>query len=142
LPRTWTITVPRWHPARLNQLLHAHWAKAARMKKSDRDLIAVYCRQAGVPPAAGKRRVSLVLTLGPRQRAADVDAYWKSLLDGLTAAGMLLDDDRFGVELGAVDFVRGKERATAILLADLPAVEQMAGREPREGATDVHRAQD
>jgi Holliday junction resolvase RusA-like endonuclease len=75
----------------------------------------------GVPPAAGKRRVSLTLTLAPRQRGADPDAYRKSLLDALTHAGMLLDDNRQGVELGPVQFIRGEHKATAILLEDVPS---------------------
>jgi len=115
---THTLTVDGWHPARLNQLL-AHWAVRARLKRADREMVALHARLAGVPPATGKRRVSLVLTLGPRQRGGDPDAYWKSVLDALVHAGLLLDDNRQGVELGRVAFRRGEIKATRIVLEDV-----------------------
>jgi hypothetical protein len=115
---TYTLTIPSWHPARLNQLLGSVRARI-RLKKSDRELVTWYSKAAGIPLANGPRRVSLRITLGPRQRAGDPDAYWKSTLDALVCAGLLLDDSRKWVQLGDVLFERGPERMTAIVLEDL-----------------------
>jgi hypothetical protein len=115
---TYRLTVPDWHPAKLNQLL-GHWAQRHRLKRGDRQLVWYYARLAGIPPAVLPRRVSLRITLGPRERAGDPDSYWKSLLDSLVHCGLLLDDNRQGVELGTVEFHRGQERATEITLEDL-----------------------
>jgi Holliday junction resolvase RusA-like endonuclease len=116
---THVLTIPSRHPTRLNELLHVHWGKAARLKRQDRFMVAHHARLQGIPPATAKRRVSLVLTLAPRQRAGDPDAYWKSTLDALVHADLLLDDNRQGVELGTVEFQRGPMRGTEIRLEDL-----------------------
>ena len=112
------LRIDRWQPARLNQLL-AGWKTAYRLKKVDRNMIGHYCKSNQIPIAQGPREVNLLITLGPKQRAGDPDSYWKSLLDALVKADMLIDDNRQYVRLGAVDFVRGDERATLISLTDL-----------------------
>jgi Holliday junction resolvase RusA-like endonuclease len=71
------------------------------------------------PLATSKRRVDLRITLGPRQREGDEDNWWKSVLDALVHAKMLIDDNRRWCERGEVSFERGKERATLIELTDL-----------------------
>jgi hypothetical protein len=113
------LAIDRWQPTRLNQLLHEHWGKANRRKKADRELVGFYALIGKVPPATGPRRVSLRITLAPGQRAGDPDSYWKSTLDALVGVGLLLDDNRQNCELGGIDFDRGPERSTAILLEDL-----------------------
>src|SRR4051812_7545214 len=113
---TYTLTIEGWHPARLNDLLRGHWSRGHRLKKADRQIVGLAARLQGIPPATGKRRVSLTITLGPRQRAGDVDAYQKSLLDSLVQAGLLTDDNRQGVELAPVQFERGPGRSTTIIL--------------------------
>ncbi len=113
------LVIEGWHPARLNLLLGGHWSQGHRLKRADRQMIALAAKLQGIPPATGKRRVSLTLTLAPRQRAGDPDSYFKSLLDALTHAGLLLDDNRQGVELGKVTFERGPVRQTTVLLEDL-----------------------
>jgi hypothetical protein len=112
------ITIPGWRPATVNQLLRTVRGRI-RYKKLDRALITAYGRLAAVPPATVRRRVSAHITLGPGQKAADPDAYWKSLLDALVQAGMLVDDDAEGVEFGPVTFGRGPSWGTAIALEDL-----------------------
>ena len=97
---TYRLVIEGWHPARLNQLLAGHWSRCHRLKRADRQLVGLESKLQGIPPATGKRRVSLTLVLGPRQRAGDPDSYFKSLLDALTHAGMILDDNRQSVELG------------------------------------------
>jgi len=114
-----TVRIPNWVPARLNQLLGGHWAKAARLKRADRDTLALAFRQ--TPRATGRRRVAFTITLGPRMRAGDSDAYFKSLLDGLVQCGQLVDDNRQGVILQMPEFDRGQVKATTIMLEDEPA---------------------
>ncbi len=117
---THVLIIDRWHPARLNQWDGRHWSVRSAAKKLDREMIGFFARVQGIPPATGKRRVSLRLTLAPRQRAPDPDSFFKSVLDALVHAGMLLDDNRQGVELGEVSFMRGAARRTEIMLEDVP----------------------
>lgn len=117
---TYRVEIPGWHPARLNQLLDRCWQRAYRRKKADLKVVAAYVRVVQrVPKAAGKRRVSLTIRLGPRQRAGDPDAYWKSLLDALVGCGLLVDDSRQWVELAPVSFERGERAATVLVIEDL-----------------------
>ena len=34
-----SLVIDGWHPSRLNQLMGCHWGKAARLKKSDREIV-------------------------------------------------------------------------------------------------------
>jgi hypothetical protein len=95
------LVIDLWHPARLNQCDGTHGTKRHRLKKADRELIGVLARITEIPPATGRRRVSLRLTLAPRQRADDPDDYGKSALDVPVGAGLLIDFNRQGVELVA-----------------------------------------
>ena len=113
------LRIERWQPAPLNSLINCHWATAARRKRVDKNMIAHYCKTARIPLAPGPREVSLLVTLGPKQRAPDPDSLWKSTLDALVHAGMLIDDNRQYVRQGSVDFERGSERATLITLTDI-----------------------
>lgn len=101
------LTIPNWHPVRLNQLLGCHWARRGRLKRQDRNLVAVYARLGCIPQARGRRRVGLTLTMAPRQRCPDPDCFWKSLNDALVHAGLLVDDGPKWCELGRVRFQRG-----------------------------------
>ncbi len=116
---TQLLTIPGWHPARLNELMHCHFATRAKRKRIDRDMVAGYALLNGTTKAEGKRRVFLHLTLAPKQRAGDPDAYWKSLLDALVHAGLLTDDNRQGCEIESVTFARGEKRKTATILEDI-----------------------
>ena len=113
------ILVEYWHPVKLNELLGSHWAVAAKRKRIDRLAVGLAFCNSGVEIAGCKRRVSLLLTLVPRQRAGDPDCYWKSTLDALVACGALKDDSRQWCELGTVEFRRGAARETLISLEDL-----------------------
>ncbi len=112
------LTIEGFLPARLNELL-GHWSRGWRLKRRDRDIIALAARLQRIPVATGKRRVSLTIILAPRQRAADPDAFWKSTNDALVACGLLLDDNRQHCELGTVAFQRGTQMATEIVLEDV-----------------------
>ena len=116
---TFKLRIDRWQPATVNKLINAHWATAGRLKRVDKNIISHYCQHNRIPKAQGPRQVSLTITLAPRQRAGDPDAYWKSILDALVHAGMLVDDNRQYVRIGPVTFERGAERATLIELVDL-----------------------
>ena len=113
-----TLFIPTWHPATTNQLLDNRW-KAARLKRSDREMVTWYCRITKMPYATGIRRVNLTIVLKPGQRAADPDAYWKSSLDALVHAGMLVDDNRQHVELMPARFERSTEWGTRVVFEDL-----------------------
>lgn len=115
---TWTVRIAGWHPARINELL-GDWRRASRRKKQDRVAIALPVSLAKVPRATGKRRVSVEIVLGPRQRGGDPDAYHKSLLDALKHCGAILDDRRQCVELTPVTYSRGPQRATVVTLEDV-----------------------
>lgn len=114
------VEIPKWHPARLNAIV-GHWGKRSRLKKADRELVWAYTRN--IAPAAGKRRVSLIIVLAGRQKVCDPDAYWKSLLDALVQARMLVDDSPEWVELGPVEFMWARDttysQGTIILLDDI-----------------------
>ena len=112
------LLIPRWHPATINELLRGVKTRI-RLKKVDRNIICTYCFYHRIPVATGQRRVDLLITLGPRQKGADPDAFWKSLNDALVQAKLLVDDSRRWVQLGSVTFERGAERATTITLTDL-----------------------
>lgn len=126
----WAVMVQGWQPARLNEYVGRHWAVGARKKKFDRELVAACCLGAGVPRAEGKRRVGLVIQLGPRQKGGDPDSYWKTVLDALVACGALVNDNKEGVELLPVEYTRGATRATIILLEEVH-VNNVQRAEPR-----------
>lgn len=77
----WEIVLSGHHPVTLNRLLGCHWAIAAKRKKGWMRAIGLF--SAHVPKATGKRRVSLKVTLAPRQRAFDPDATTKASSDSL-----------------------------------------------------------
>lgn len=115
---THMIHIQGWQAVTVNELLAAgRWAWT--LKKKDRKRIAAHVALLGLPPATGKRRVTLTLTMGKRQRTPDPDGVFKSLLDALVHAKMLVDDNKEGLQLMPVRFERGAEKATTILLEDM-----------------------
>ncbi len=116
---THRLRIENWQPTPVNKLLNCHWATAGRRKKVDKNLICAYCLKNRVPIAQGPREVNLLITLSPKQRACDPDAYWKSTLDALVHARMLIDDNRQYRRRGTIEFDQGPERATLIELVDL-----------------------
>ena len=116
------IVIPDWRPATLNELLSGRtWHKAARLKRADRDTVAVYANLSGVRAGMErrKRRVDVLVRPAIGRRKADRDAYWKSLLDALVHAGLLVDDaDRWCVPGDVEHTLKGPPR-TEITLTDL-----------------------
>lgn len=119
LPGRWTVVIPNWHPTGLNELLCLHWAARRRRKRSDADLIAVYCGRAQVAAASRRRRITQRLTLAGNDRRRDDDNAWKSLLDSLVYARVLVDDGPDWVEKRPLEFERGRERKTTLVIEDL-----------------------
>ena len=111
------IEIPNWRPMPLNKLMNCHWRKRQRLKKDDRDMVMSYCHRK--PKATCKRRVTLTIHLGKGQRKCDPDAYWKTTLDALVHAEMLVNDTSRWVELIPVVQTRGDWVGTTIELEDL-----------------------
>lgn len=111
------IQIPDWHPARVNQLLTVHWAKASELKKRDSNMIWAYSRT--TPKATTKRSVSLTIIVSGRGRKPDPDAFTKSLNDALVHNKLLVDDSAKWVVNQPVQIVSGKKKATWITLEDL-----------------------
>lgn len=115
------IEIPGWHPVTNNKLLGTHPKARGKLKAADSWTVAACLMAARVPKAEAKRRVELTIILRPGQRGADVDAYWKSLLDALVNAGALVDDNRHWCEYRTPAYERGtaREWGTRIVLEDV-----------------------
>ena len=115
------LEIPRWHPAKTNQLYRGHWSEKRKLKQFDKLIVSLLAKEQRIPSASGKRRVTLVVVLPPKARGGDVDAYAKSLLDALTHARLLVDDRKEYAELAPVQYERGTafEWGSRILLEDL-----------------------
>lgn len=119
---THRIEIPNWHPTKLNDMIGVHRNTKHALRKADDQMIAAYAMRDHVPMAAGKRRVSLEITITPRQRA-DEDCFWKSTLDALVNCQRLQGDDPARCQVGTCTIVKGDERKTVIILEDAgPAV--------------------
>jgi hypothetical protein len=117
---THELTLPDYHPPTLNQLTRGTRRDRIALGVEVRQMVGAYCYLQKVRLATGKRRVTIIITLAKGQRAADVDAYHKGILDALRCAGLLRDDSRQWCELAPVQFERGERRMTRIVLEDLP----------------------
>ena len=113
----YTIKIPNWRPTPLNQIMGAHWAVGHKRKKADANIIRCYTRH--LPTAECKRVVSLKMILGKGQRKFDDDAPWKSLLDALVQAKMLVDDSPKWCAFTAPEYERGEMPYTIITLTDI-----------------------
>lgn len=67
-----------------------HWSVSAKLKKSDRDIVAVYARH--VTEATGPRRVSIMLVLPKGKKCPDEDSLEKSTWDALVQCKRLVND--------------------------------------------------
>ena len=118
-PAVYRVAIPGWRPALLNEYVGRHWSVGARLKKRDRKFVGVAVVAHGVPLARCKRRVTLTIVLGPRQRQCDPDAPWKSLLDALKACGALVDDSPDWCEVAPLVIERGARLESYIELTDI-----------------------
>ncbi len=93
--------------------------KRIKLKKSDHEMVAAYAKKDGIPKASGKRRLSLIITLSGRQKEADIDSMNKVALDACVACGLLLGDRAKEAEWGGVEYQRGLEGGTLLILEDI-----------------------
>ncbi len=86
---TWTIVLPR--PIRsLNVSSRTHWSSYARERKWWTVALSGWSMAARIPPAEGKRRVTLVRVYSGRQRELDEDNLQggsKCVIDALKPCG-------------------------------------------------------
>lgn len=114
--RAWySLEIPA-HPPTLNQLMRGKLQSRMRLSKTWRSVVAALWDGT---KATSKRRVWITIILGPRQRGADPDAYFKATGDALVACGALVDDSKEWVEWLPVQYGRGKSPRTIIELDDL-----------------------
>jgi hypothetical protein len=92
-PGRWVLMITEWHPVLLNKLIKAQWAKQAKFKEHDYEVVLAEALIQGVgkvdPLSPRKRRVCI--RIGGK-RLGDPDNYLKSLLDALVRAELLVDD--------------------------------------------------
>lgn len=115
--RSWTLRIPGWRPTPLNRLL-GHWAKGARRKKADAEMIVFAVMMGGIPAATEKRTVRLHVVWGPGQRKTDKDSFAKSLLDALQLAGAIRGDSERWVSFPEPTYSRGDELVTFITIEE------------------------
>jgi Holliday junction resolvase RusA-like endonuclease len=116
---THTLALENWHPVRINQWIGEHWRVRHKLANDQAAVIALEARNAGIPKATGRRRVSLELHGWPRGRFPDRDAFDKLLLDALVKAGLLTDDSDEGLAgRMEVNLVRSKIRRTILTLEE------------------------
>lgn len=113
------ILIPDWRPTTINTLLGMHWNKRRKAKRADEAMIYYHVRGTDIPAATTKRRVSMVMAYFGRQKERDGDACWKTVLDGLVKADMLIDDNPRWCEQGTVGQMRTDKEYTIIILEDM-----------------------
>jgi len=120
-PGRFVMTIEKYQPVMLNQMMGKHPMKIHRLKQIDKDTIAAEAVRQQIPKAYYKRRVLLRVILSPSQkRMPDPDAFDKSLLDALVSCGLLVDDSKKWLEMPEPEYERGKDKATIITLEDIP----------------------
>jgi hypothetical protein len=114
------ILIENWWPPSANDFRGRHWSAERKAKKEAYDFISTYVRNlGGVPAARGRRRVTLVRVLGPRQRGRDTDNEQKALRDALRAAGVIVNDDPRWLVFPEPLTERGARRATRLIIEDI-----------------------
>jgi Holliday junction resolvase RusA-like endonuclease len=92
----WVARILDWRPVSDN--LRARGVKAwAAAKKRDREVIRELL-VGRIPPATGRRKVSLVVTKKSRRGVTDPSNLLKSTLDSLVSCGLLVDDSQQWLE--------------------------------------------
>lgn len=114
---TYILTIPGWHPSKVNEYRNRHWSVGARMRKRAEIHLATAALVGSVPRATTPRRVKLVLSGWARGGPfPDRDAHEKHFLDAMCACGLLVDDSpRWLVGRVEVEYQRGRKETTVIL---------------------------
>ncbi len=119
-PKRYVIEVPNYRPPTSNALFRAKFRGRMALERECKQFVAFYGSH--VPKAAGKRRVSMAVTLAVRQRMPDADENaLKAVLDALVACQLLVDDSRVWCECVPTEFVLSRKRQphTLITLEDV-----------------------
>lgn len=141
------VTMPNFRPQSLSTLMHIHFRKAAKLKDREKAVISQALAKAGVTGAIGRRRLHMIIQLGPRQRMFDDDNPWKGLKDALKTCGAIFADTRFGVQHSMepeYSPIRGEVPSTTIILEDIEALEWVSpkpAKKPRKGKGDAKRGE-
>jgi len=90
-PGSWTVVIPGWIPANKNLKARGPW-KWHRARKRDNTVIATALVLAGVPPAWGKRRVSLAAEKQNARNLPDPQNLEESFFDSLECGKFLIKD--------------------------------------------------
>jgi len=114
------IELPGVMPPPLNALMRGKLKDRIRLGKRWRAEVAFAVRAQAIPEAAGKRAVSIVVTLPPGRRAIDPDALYKATGDALVDCRRLRGDSHLWVRWESVRFFRGADLHTSLVLTDLP----------------------
>jgi hypothetical protein len=97
-----------------------HWSVKYKLRKAAAQVLGVHKMLANVPDAHGKRRLSVKVTW-TGSRVPDLDSVDKLFLDACKEAHLILDDDARGLDGRLpVEFRRGREKLTEIVLEDVP----------------------
>lgn len=116
----YVIEIPDWRPTLLNDFMRIHYLRRSRIQQKDTDMIGVYAIIAAVPPATGKRRVTIEIIHKKGEKRCDPDAPLKVTLDALVALGLLIDDSAdFCEPVGKPIRGVGKTTDTRIILEDI-----------------------
>lgn len=117
---TYIFSLPDFHLPLINQSRGKHWRHEHDLKMEAIDMLATYALLHSVPPAKGKRKVTITMHGWPgKRRLPDIDAPLKLGLDCLVRAGLLTDDGPDGLAgMPVVEFVRSASKLTVITLED------------------------
>jgi hypothetical protein len=121
------LVIDNWWPTLVNVLLRADKYTRCRLLHEDAELIAAEAlnqrltRTTRRKGDSVRRRVSLLIRYRKGETAPDPDACWKSLLDGLVYARLLVNDDRHWLEIGGVSYEEAPRRGVVVTLEDLPS---------------------
>ena len=114
----WTVILWDWRPPTANELFRGKLRRRMSLEKDAKAFLSVYCRLFEVPPATGKRRVTIRVEMPTRR--CDPDAFFKATFDALVACGALKGDSAVWLEIGTPEIVHGERLKTVITLEDLP----------------------
>jgi hypothetical protein len=117
----WTINLP-FATMSLNQTQGQHWSWVRREKeKIAWSLRSALNRQAQIPVATGKRRVSIERTGRGRLDRDNLIGGFKALIDAIKAERLIVDDDDTHLELIALPQVVSRKiyPSTTIILEDI-----------------------
>lgn len=117
----YTLTIPGWLPVSTNKLLGSHWAVARKMKANDAAIVRLHAMEQKIPDAKTRRSVTATYRRKKQGgRLPDLDNLFKSLLDALKQAYLIVDDSAKWCELATPTLETGDRTETVIELTDLP----------------------